>query len=149
VGGTTRKTFLILFMLAAAPAVGESVRTSTPPYTPPSNAYWQITTYGSGGKALGCVLEGQDQYGNGDDCSIYNTDAVDFAGASVINFEFDISLVTDSDNRFVLDYYRLLRRRYVRLGTPDLRLRERRLGRLVVMRFGLLPVPLGLRRFGY
>jgi len=47
---------------------------------------------------LACVLEGKDRYGNGDDCSIYNTEAVDFTGASVINFEFDISLATDSDN---------------------------------------------------
>jgi hypothetical protein len=79
-------------------AVEESVRTSAPTYTPPSNAYWQITTNDLGGNVLGCVLVGQNQYGNGDDCSIYNTDTVDFTGASVINFEFDISLVTDSDN---------------------------------------------------
>lgn len=86
-----------MLILAAAPAVGESVCTPAPPYTPPSNAYWQII-YGNGGKVLACVLEGQDRYGNGDDCSIYNTDAIDFTGASAINFEFDISLVTDSDN---------------------------------------------------
>jgi hypothetical protein len=82
----------------AVPAVGESIRVYVPAYTPPSNAYWQITTDDFVGNVLGCVVEGQDHYGNGDDCSIYNTDTVDFTGASVINFEFDISLVTDSDN---------------------------------------------------
>jgi hypothetical protein len=81
----------------AVPAVGEPVYTTTLSFTPPSNAYWQIVD-DSGGEVLACVLEGQDHYGNGDDCSIYNADAVDFTGALVIDFEFDISLVTDSDN---------------------------------------------------
>jgi len=92
------KTFIILLILTvAASAAAESISTPAPTYTPPSNAYWQIID-GSGGEVLACVLEGQDRYGNGDDCSIYNTEAVDFMGASVINFEFDILLATDLDN---------------------------------------------------
>ena len=47
---------------------------------------------------MACVLEGQDRYGNGDDCSIYNTEALDFTGSYVIDFGFDILLLTDSDN---------------------------------------------------
>jgi hypothetical protein len=85
-------------LAVTVPAVGETVHTSTLYPTLPSNAYWQIITDDFEGNVLGCVLEGQDRYGNGDDCSIYNTKPVDFGGAAVINLEFDISLAVDSDN---------------------------------------------------
>jgi hypothetical protein len=91
------KKFFILavvFCVASASAITADVVKT--PYTPPTNAYWQIIDDG-GDNVLACVLDGQAVYGDGDDCRIYNTDTMDFTTVSSdeLYLEFDISLVND------------------------------------------------------
>jgi|GEM_PF-587568 len=91
------KKFLVLaVVLCVVSASAMTAGTLKAPYTPPTNAYWQIIDDG-GDNVLACVLDGQTVYGDGDDCRIYNTDTLDFTTVTAGDFymEFDISLVND------------------------------------------------------
>jgi hypothetical protein len=91
-----KKFFILAVVLCVASASAMTAGVVKTPYTPPTNAYWQIIDDG-GDNVLACVLEGQEVYGNGDDCRIYNTDTMDFTTvtSNELYLEFDISLVND------------------------------------------------------
>lgn len=90
-----KKFFILAVVLCVASASAMTAVAVKTPYTPPTNAYWQIIDDG-GDNVLACVLEGQDVYGDGDDCRIYNTDTLDFTTViGELYLEFDISLAND------------------------------------------------------
>lgn len=91
-----KKFFILAVVLCVASASAITAGVVKAPYTPPTNAYWQIVDDSRAG-VLGCVLEGETVYGDGDDCRIYNTDTMDFTTvtSSELYLEFEISLVND------------------------------------------------------
>ncbi|UCE26893.1 MAG: hypothetical protein JSW52_11185 [Candidatus Coatesbacteria bacterium] len=92
-----KKLFILALVLCVASASAITVtKVAKAPFTPPTNAYWQIIDDG-GDDVLACVLEGGTTYGDGDDCRVYNTSTLDFTGvtADTFNCDFQISLVND------------------------------------------------------
>jgi hypothetical protein len=93
-----KKFFIVAVVLCVASASAMTAVALKTPYTPPTNAYWQIIDDG-GDNVLACVLDGQTVYGNGDDCRIFNTDTLDFTGVTGdLTLGFDISLINDDVN---------------------------------------------------
>ena len=84
-------------ILCAVSASAATVKVLKPAYTPPTNAYWQIIDDGSD-NVLACVLEGETQYGDGDDCRVRNDEAFDFTGLTELTVDFDIKLTNDSSD---------------------------------------------------
>jgi hypothetical protein len=88
---------LLVIILYGVSTSALTERAVKPAYTPPTNAYWQIIDDG-GDNVLACVLEGQDQYGEGDDCRVRNDEAFDFTGLTELTVDFDIKLTNESSD---------------------------------------------------